>query len=140
MSIKIDAKNLIKIYGENTTHALELLNNGFSRSDILSRTGKTVGVTGVNFEIKEGEIFVFIGLSGSGKSTVLRCINGLLKPTRGSVCVDGTHIEKMRENISKTLNLGVERVSVKATTTEKMDSVGQELAIAAQAVCLLQKA
>lgn len=50
------------------------------------------------------------------------------------------HIEKMRENISKTLNLGVERVSVKATTTEKMDSVGQELAIAAQAVCLLQKA
>jgi glycine betaine/proline transport system ATP-binding protein len=97
MSIKIDAKNLIKIYGENTTHALELLNNGFSRSDILSRTGKTVGVTGVNFEIKEGEIFVFIGLSGSGKSTVLRCINGLLKPTRGSVCVDGTHIEKMRE-------------------------------------------
>ncbi len=50
------------------------------------------------------------------------------------------HIEKMRENIASTLNLDVERVSVKATTTEKMDSVGQELAIASQAICLLRKA
>lgn len=49
------------------------------------------------------------------------------------------HIEKMRENIASTLNIDVERVSVKATTTEKMDSVGQELAIASQAICLLQK-
>ena len=95
--IKIEAKNLIKIYGENTKQALELLNNGSSREEILSRTGKTVGVTGVNFSIQEGEIFVFIGLSGSGKSTVLRCINGLLKPTSGSICIDERHVELMGE-------------------------------------------
>lgn len=49
------------------------------------------------------------------------------------------HIVKMRENIAQTLGVDVDRVSVKATTTEKMDSVGQELAIASEAICLLQK-
>lgn len=49
------------------------------------------------------------------------------------------HIEKMRQNIAKALEIEVERISVKATTTEKMDSVGQELAIASEAICLLQK-
>jgi len=49
------------------------------------------------------------------------------------------HIEKMRENIAQTLDIDVDRVSVKATTTEKMDSVGQELAIASEAICLLSK-
>lgn len=49
------------------------------------------------------------------------------------------HIVKMRENIAETLGIDVDRVSVKATTTEKMDSVGQELAIASEAICLLCK-
>lgn len=98
MSAIIEAKNLIKIYGDNTRQALELLHKGFSRDEILRRTGKTVGISGIDFEINAGEIFVFIGLSGSGKSTALRCINGLLKPTDGSVCVDGRHIESMTEN------------------------------------------
>lgn len=49
------------------------------------------------------------------------------------------HVEKMRQNIAKVLEIEIERVSVKATTTEKMDSVGQELAIASEAICLLQK-
>ena len=97
MNAIIEAKNLIKIYGDNTRQALDLLNKGFSRDEILRRTGKTVGINGIDFEINPGEIFVFIGLSGSGKSTALRCINGLLKPTSGSVYVDGRHIESMTE-------------------------------------------
>lgn len=97
MTAKIEAKNLVKIYGENTDKALELFNQGLSRSEIIQETGLTVGVAGVNFEIAEGEIFVIIGLSGSGKSTLLRCINGLLMPTSGSLLVDGKAVEELNE-------------------------------------------
>lgn len=48
------------------------------------------------------------------------------------------HIDTMRQNIAQTLDISIDRVSIKATTTEKMDSIGQELAIASQAVCLLE--
>ena len=97
MVAKIEAKNLVKIYGENPEKALELFNQGMSRSEILKATGLTLGVAGVNFEISEGEMFVLIGLSGSGKSTLLRCINGLLMPTSGSLLVDGVAVEKMKD-------------------------------------------
>ena len=97
MAVKIEAKNLVKIYGDDTKKALELFNQGMNRAEILKETGLTLGVAGVNFEVAEGEIFVLIGLSGSGKSTLLRCINGLLMPTAGSLLVDGMAIEKMSE-------------------------------------------
>ena len=47
------------------------------------------------------------------------------------------HIPMMRENIAKTLGIDVDRVSVKATTEEKLGFTGEKLGIAAHAVCLL---
>jgi phospholipid/cholesterol/gamma-HCH transport system ATP-binding protein len=41
---------------------------------------------GVSFEVKEGSIFAVMGASGSGKSTILRAMTGLLRPSGGSVC------------------------------------------------------
>jgi len=97
LTAKIEAKNLVKIYGENTDKAQEMFGQGLTRAEILKQTGQTLGVAGINFEVAEGEIFVLIGLSGSGKSTLLRCINGLLMPTSGSLLVDGKAVEKMDE-------------------------------------------
>jgi len=97
MSIKIEVKDLIKIYGSEPRKALSLLRQGYSREEILEMTGQTVGLGGISFEVSEGEIFVLIGLSGSGKSTALRCINGLIRLTSGSVVVDGHHIEDMSD-------------------------------------------
>ncbi len=97
MTAKIEAKNLVKIYGDKTDKALELFNQGLSRAEVQKETGLTVGVAGVNFEITEGELFVVIGLSGSGKSTLLRCINGLLMPTSGSILVDGKAVEELND-------------------------------------------
>lgn len=48
------------------------------------------------------------------------------------------HIEKMRQNIAQTLELDIDRISVKATTTENLDSIGEERAIASEAICLLK--
>ncbi len=49
------------------------------------------------------------------------------------------HIDKMRENIAQTLKIEIECVSVKAKTGEKMDAVGEERAIKAEAVVLLEQ-
>jgi glycine betaine/proline transport system ATP-binding protein len=67
--------------------ALQHLDAGRSRTDILSSTGVVVGVSGAHLSVRTGEIAVLMGLSGSGKSTLLRAANGLNPVTRGQVRV-----------------------------------------------------
>ncbi len=57
----------------------------------------TVGVNQANFEVESGEIFVIMGLSGSGKSTIVRLLNRLIEPSAGSVWLDGEDLAKMEE-------------------------------------------
>jgi len=52
---------------------------------------------GLDFEILQGECFVILGRSGSGKSVTLRQLNGLDKPDAGSVVFDGTDITALEE-------------------------------------------
>lgn len=58
---------------------------------------KVVVVDDINLEIKKGEFMVLIGPSGCGKSTVLRMMNGMETPTRGSVYLNGKDIRKISE-------------------------------------------
>jgi len=74
----ITVNNLYKIFGKNPEKAIPMLKEGRSKSDILDETGLTVAIDDASFKVKEKEIFVIMGLSGSGKSTVLRCLNDLL--------------------------------------------------------------
>lgn len=67
------------------------------KDEIFERTGNTVGVCDAGFEIYEGEIFVIMGLSGSGKSTIVRLLNRLIEPTAGQVLYDGVDIAAMSE-------------------------------------------
>jgi len=83
--IRIKVEDLTLIFGKRKKEALELLNQGYSKTDILKKTKCTVGVNKASFEIKKGEIFVIMGLSGSGKSTLIRCLNRLNDPTDGRV-------------------------------------------------------
>ncbi|MFW5998534.1 MAG: quaternary amine ABC transporter ATP-binding protein [Bacillota bacterium] len=95
---KIIVKDLYKIFGKTPGQAIDMIEQGLSKDEILDKTGNTVGVQEANFEIKEGEIFVIMGLSGSGKSTLLRCINRLMEPTRGEVIVDGINVTDLDKN------------------------------------------
>jgi phospholipid/cholesterol/gamma-HCH transport system ATP-binding protein len=52
---------------------------------------------GVNLKIEEGKITYILGLSGQGKSTIIKHIVGLLKPTAGEVLVDGVDVTKLPE-------------------------------------------
>ncbi|AXA54487.1 choline ABC transporter ATP-binding protein [Pseudomonas thivervalensis] len=76
------------IFAARPKPALDLLDQGFSRPEILQKTGLIVGVEKASLEINKGEICVLMGLSGSGKSSLLRCINGLNTVSRGKLFVE----------------------------------------------------
>ncbi len=97
MSEKIVVKNLVKVFGGHPQKALSMLKAGEPKDEILKETGLTVGINDVSFTINQGEIFVVMGLSGSGKSTILRCLNRLIEPSSGSITIDGTDITKLND-------------------------------------------
>lgn len=57
--------------------------------------GSLTAVDGVDLSIGDGEIFGIIGYSGAGKSTLIRLLNGLEKPTAGSVVINGQNISNI---------------------------------------------
>lgn len=91
-NIVLEVKNLSKLFGKNKTPAFEMMKNGGEKGDVAKKLGVTVAVNDVSFEVERGKIFVLIGLSGSGKSTVVRCLNLLQKPTSGDVLFEGKSI------------------------------------------------
>lgn len=76
------------LFGDGSAAALPLLDQGLGRDEILERTGSVLGVHDASLSIETGEICVLMGLSGSGKSSLLRCVNGLNTVTRGRVLVE----------------------------------------------------
>jgi len=92
----IQLKHVYKIFGDQPRgRALELAKAGVSKDEIQARTNHVVGLTDVDFSVRQGEIFVVMGLSGSGKSTAIRTVNKLHDVTDGEVLVDGRDVQKM---------------------------------------------
>ncbi|MEM8812889.1 MAG: betaine/proline/choline family ABC transporter ATP-binding protein [Pseudomonadota bacterium] len=93
--VKLSCRNVWKVYGD--------LPDRFSKGDgfkgdsdegaaDLRTKGCIPAAVDVSFDIHEGEIFVIMGLSGSGKSTMIRCLSRLVDPTHGEILLDGTDI------------------------------------------------
>ena len=93
--ILLEAQNVTKIYGRNKSAATKMMKEGSDKNTVYRKTGATVALWDVSFKVRQGEMFVIIGLSGSGKSTIIRCFNQLLKPTTGFVRYDGENINEM---------------------------------------------
>lgn len=74
----ISIRNVVKTYGsgDSAVHAIK----------------------NANIEIEKGEIFGVIGFSGAGKSSLIRCVNLLERPTSGSVIINGTDLTKLSQN------------------------------------------
>ncbi|WCP69961.1 choline ABC transporter ATP-binding protein [Vibrio tubiashii] len=110
----ITIKNLDVVFGDKQQQALTLLDQGLSRQEIIDQTGQVVGVDNVSFSIQEGEICVLMGLSGSGKSSLLRAVNGLNEISRGSLEIkDGQQVVDLANCSEETLrHLRTHRVSM----------------------------
>ena len=72
---KIEIKNVYKIFGENPSKILPMVQEGATKEEILEQTGHTVGLDNVSINVEEGETFVCMGLSGSGKSTLIETLS-----------------------------------------------------------------
>ncbi|HWR28511.1 MAG TPA: ATP-binding cassette domain-containing protein, partial [Negativicutes bacterium] len=91
-NIILRAEHLTKLFGAKKSLASDMLKKGFEKEEILKQTGVTVAVDDVSFEVERGKIFALIGLSGSGKSTVVRCLNMLQPATSGKVYYEGQDV------------------------------------------------
>lgn len=83
----ISIRNVDVVFGDRVEKSLALLDKGSSRQEIIEVTGDVVGVDNACIEVQEGEICVLMGLSGSGKSSLLRAVNGLNAVSRGELLV-----------------------------------------------------
>ena len=92
----IRAENVYKIFGPQPRgRAFELTKSGMGKDEVQARSGHVVGLNDVNFQVRQGEIFVIMGLSGSGKSTAIRTVNKLLETTHGEVWIEDVDVQTL---------------------------------------------
>jgi glycine betaine/proline transport system ATP-binding protein len=95
--IVLEGRNIWKIFGASEKEFLRADGPSLS-AEAIARKGWTAAVRGVSITAAEGEIFVIMGLSGSGKSTMVRCLSRLIEPTAGEIHFAGRNLLKMPEN------------------------------------------
>ena len=87
-----------KIFGARAEEAMAAIKTeGLTKPEVLERFGCVVGIAECSFEVARGEIFCVMGLSGSGKSTMVRHLNRLIEPTTGSISVLGRDVLALSE-------------------------------------------
>ena len=90
----LSVKGLWKVFGPAEHKVVGTPDAQLSRDELRKKTGSTIGVRDVSFDVHPGEVCVVMGLSGSGKSTLVRCMTRLIEPTSGEVMLDGQDIVK----------------------------------------------
>jgi ABC-type multidrug transport system ATPase subunit len=71
--------------------------------------GSFTSVDNLSFSVNEGEVYGFLGQNGAGKSTTIRMLLSLIKPTSGSIKIFGKSITEDRENILQRTGAVVEK-------------------------------
>ncbi len=94
--VHLACRGLWKIYGDGAERFLEQ-HAGTPSLEDLRAAGLIGAVRDTDLEIREGEIFIIMGLSGSGKSTVVRCMTRLIEPTAGAIYFEGRNLLEVSE-------------------------------------------
>ena len=94
--VKLACHGLWKIYGRDAA-AFMARHGGNPTAADLAAAGMIGAVRNATLEVAEGEIFIIMGLSGSGKSTIVRCLSRLIEPTAGSVGFEGRDLLRLSE-------------------------------------------
>lgn len=97
-AIKLSCRNVWKIYGGQPGQFFEgsqgRVADAVQHADAIRDADHIVANADVSFDVHAGEIFVIMGLSGSGKSTIVRCLSRLVEPTAGEILLDGEDLLK----------------------------------------------
>ena len=91
--------------------------NAIEVRDLTKRFGDFVAVDHVSFEVRAGEIFGFLGSNGAGKSTTIRMLCGLLKPTSGTALVSGIDVGRDPEGVKRRIGYMSQRFSLYESLT-----------------------
>ena len=94
----IAVKSVWKVFGRNPERVLAPEYIDKDKSVIQSELGNVIGLRDVNFAVEQGETFMIMGLSGSGKSTMVRCLLRLIEPTSGQIVIAGDDITRMTDS------------------------------------------
>lgn len=91
----IEVKGLYKIFGPRGEDYIQMVKDGMSKDDLNAKHGHVLGLKDINIHMPSAKIQVIMGLSGSGKSTMIRHINRLIEPTAGEVLYQGVDVCQM---------------------------------------------
>lgn len=81
-------------------------------NNLTKRFGNFTAVKSINFTVEKGEIFGFLGANGAGKTTAMRMLCGLSKPTEGSAIVAGFDITRQPESVKRHIGYMSQKFSL----------------------------
>ena len=93
---------------------------------LTRRFGDFVAVNDLSFDVQQGEIFGFLGSNGAGKSTTIRMLCGLLRPTTGTAIVGGVDVGRDPEGVKRRIGYMSQRFSLyeKLTVNQNIEFYG----------------
>lgn len=80
--------------------------------ELTKKFGAFIATNAITFEVKEGEIFGFLGANGAGKTTAMRMLCGLLRPSSGEAKVAGFDVYKQADKIKQNIGYMSQRFSL----------------------------
>lgn len=86
--------------------------NSIEVKNLTKKFGKFTSVDSISFDVKEGEVFGFLGANGAGKSTTIKMLCGILEPTSGDAMVGGFSIEKDSDMVKKNIGYMSQKFSL----------------------------
>jgi ABC-2 type transport system ATP-binding protein len=104
--------------------------------DLTKRFGDFTAVDRISFDVREGEIFGFLGANGAGKSTAIRMLCGLLEPSSGGAAVGGFDISRDPDKVKAAIGYMSQRFSLyeDLTVGENIDFYGRVYGLSWQAI------
>ena len=103
---------------------------------LTKKFGDFTAVNAITFDVKKGEIFGFLGANGAGKTTAMKMLIGILKPTTGNANVVGFDVNKQREDIKKNIGYMSQKFALynDLTVTENITFFGGIYGLSRQSI------
>jgi ABC-2 type transport system ATP-binding protein len=91
--------------------------NSIEVKNLTKHFGKFTSVDSISFDVKQGEVFGFLGANGAGKSTTIKMLCGILEPSGGDALVAGFSIDKESDNVKKNIGYMSQKFSLYSDLT-----------------------